>query len=72
MWVGFRAVLVAPSPKLQLRDVTAPFDASVKLTVNGEVPEVGAALNSATGAVPPGVVALTSLEKPLSGVTPPL
>jgi hypothetical protein len=44
-----------------------PVDVFRKFSANGAVPEVVLALNWATGALdgPDGVVALTSLEKPL-------
>ena len=38
-----------PSPNVQLQSVILPVDRSVKLTVNGSVPDVGEPENSATG-----------------------
>ena len=40
-----------PSPKLQERLLIVPVEMSLKVTVNGVVPLVGVAVNSATGAM---------------------
>ena len=57
MWLGFCCVdvLALPepgSPKFQLQEVGLSVDVSVKATLSGAVPLVGAALNAAVGAVP--------------------
>ena len=54
MWDGFRVVDVPPSPKLQAQEVGEPVDVSVKATFNGAVPDVGDAVNEATGAAGEG------------------
>ena len=41
---------VPPSPKSQDHDVGEPVDVSVKDTSSGAVPDVGVAVNEATGA----------------------
>ena len=41
---------VPPSPKSQDHDVGEPVEVSVKDTSSGAVPEVGVAVNEATGA----------------------
>ena len=43
------AVEVPPSPRFHERAVTVPVEVSVKLTLSGAVPLVGAAVKFATG-----------------------
>ena len=43
-------MLLPPSPKSQVRDVTLPVEVSVKATVRGAGPAMGLALKAATGA----------------------
>ena len=43
------ALVTPPSPNCQNRFVIEPLDASVNVTVSGDVPLVGAALKAATG-----------------------
>ncbi len=50
MWVGFWAVEVPPSPKVQLQAVGPSADWSVKLTSSGYWPLVGEPTKSAVGA----------------------
>ena len=45
---------VSPSPNSHAQEVGLPVEVSVKLTVKGAVPEVGEAVNDATGASPGG------------------
>ena len=52
---GFCVVDVAPLPKSHAHEVGEPVEVSVKFTVRGTVPDVGAAVKEATGAAgPPG------------------
>ena len=47
-------VEVPPSPKFQAQEVGEPVDVSAKATFRGAVPDVGDAVNEATGAVGEG------------------
>jgi hypothetical protein len=49
-WLGCRDVDVLPSPKSQAHDVGGPVDVSVNWTASGAGPDVGEAVNEATGA----------------------
>jgi hypothetical protein len=60
VWAGFCAVDGAdPSPKSHDHDVGEPVEVSWKATLNGAVPDVGDAVNDATGAA--GTLAATLL-----------
>src|SRR6266576_6280840 len=67
MWEKATAVVlvVVPSPKFQNRLVIVPVEVSLKLTVRGLRPDVGVAVNPATGKSAPipktGLVAFPSL-----------
>ena len=65
-------VLVVPSPKFQLHEVTGPLDWSVNWTDNGAWPLDGLAWNAAVtgaGALVTVIVRLTLLLWPLLPVT---
>ena len=47
-----------PSPKSHCHLFGSPVERSVKLTVSGEVPEVGNPLNCASGGKPGGVTVI--------------
>ena len=53
VWLGFCAVDVPPSPKVQLQLVTVGEDRSEKFTVSGPTPEVGLPLKFAVGGTGP-------------------
>src|SRR6266513_407358 len=46
--MGFSAVEVVPSPKLQCQLLGLPVEVSEKLTLNGALPDVGLAVKPAT------------------------
>jgi hypothetical protein len=60
-WDGFWVVAVTPSPKSQLHDVGAFVEVSVKLTVNGAVPDAVDLVNEATGATAAVTVCVAEL-----------
>ncbi len=49
MWPGFWSAELVPSPKFQTHAVGTLEEVSLKLTVTGTIPEVGAAVKLATG-----------------------
>ena len=57
-------LVVTPFPKLQKRFVILPREPSLKVTVSGGLPDVGAALNNAKGAG--GVTAVIVVEELLA------
>ena len=49
LWLGLRALLVLPSPKLHEQSVICPVDWSVNCTSSGALPLRGDPVKSATG-----------------------
>jgi hypothetical protein len=65
VYVGFWAVDVPPSPNDHAHDVGLPVDVSVNVTGSGAVPDVGVAVNDATGAGLVPVAACRAMRSPM-------
>jgi len=57
---------VAPSPKSQVHEVTAPVDWSVKAIVAGARPDVGVAVKSAVGLPSAYATELVKIIRPMA------
>ena len=64
-WLGFRDVLVPPSPKFHCHEVGLPVDVSVNATDCPNVGEAGLKVKDATGAFPTVTVRFTLLDPEL-------